>query len=207
MSDAVRYHVFLSHATPDKPAVKEIARRLKAEGIEPWLDEWNLIPGDAWQPAIEDALRQCATCAVFVGPGALGGWQNEEMRLVDQFEEVFTLCGVDSDRKSFFANLIYAAMIPGGRTVVVLTMRTDFYGKCGPYPALAAALSDHQCLVGPMTADELREAIERPARQAGGGFEAGLVEVLQSAIVDRPGHSPCSSLRLPSSGGVAMAGA
>ena len=80
MSDPVRYKVFLSHATPDKPAVKEIARRLKAEGIEPWLDEWNLIPGDAWQPAIEEALRQCATCAVFVGPGGFGGWQNEEMR-------------------------------------------------------------------------------------------------------------------------------
>ena len=80
MSDAARYHVFLSHAMLDKPTLKELARRLKAEGIEPWLDKWNLIPGDPWMPAIEEALAECATCAVFIGPGDLGPWQNEEMR-------------------------------------------------------------------------------------------------------------------------------
>jgi hypothetical protein len=45
MTDTNRFHVFLSHASADKLAVEEIARRLQAEGIEPWLDKWNLIPG------------------------------------------------------------------------------------------------------------------------------------------------------------------
>ena len=37
-------------------------------------------PGDHWQPALEEALRDCATCALFVGPSGVGGWQHEEMR-------------------------------------------------------------------------------------------------------------------------------
>ena len=73
-------HVFLSHSSADKPAVEELARRLAKEGIQAWLDKWHLILGEAWQPAIEKALAQCETCAVFVGPNSFGPWQDEEMR-------------------------------------------------------------------------------------------------------------------------------
>jgi TIR domain len=45
-----------------------------------WLDKWHLIPGDPWQPAIEKALAKSETCAVFIGSGGIGPWQNEEMR-------------------------------------------------------------------------------------------------------------------------------
>jgi hypothetical protein len=45
--------VFLSHNSTDKPAVESLAHRLRAEGIEPWLDKWNLIPGNPWQEEIE----------------------------------------------------------------------------------------------------------------------------------------------------------
>jgi TIR domain len=51
-----RFDVFLSHAYTDKPRVEELARRLTREGFKPWLDKWNLIPGEAWQPAIERAF-------------------------------------------------------------------------------------------------------------------------------------------------------
>ena len=63
-----------------KPAVEELARRLAKEGVEAWLDKWHLIPGDPWQPALEKALAESETCAVFVGPSGFGPWQNEEMR-------------------------------------------------------------------------------------------------------------------------------
>jgi hypothetical protein len=51
-----RHHVFLSYNSTDRSAVDDLARRLVREGIDPWLDQWNLIPGNAWQPAIERAL-------------------------------------------------------------------------------------------------------------------------------------------------------
>ncbi|MFZ5910497.1 MAG: TIR domain-containing protein [Chloroflexota bacterium] len=41
-----KLRVFLCHASHDKPAVRELYQRLKAEGwIDPWLDEENLFPG------------------------------------------------------------------------------------------------------------------------------------------------------------------
>ena len=110
--------------------------------------------------------------------------------LVDQFEEVFTLCEEQAARQAFFDNLLYAATVADGQAIVVLTMRADFYGKCGLYPALAAAMSDHQLLVGPMTQDELRRALERPALLAGGEFEPGLVEMLLRAVAGQPGSLP-----------------
>src|SRR3954454_17849380 len=80
-----QHDVFLSHATNDKPLVEELARRLARENLKPWLDKWNLIPGTAWQPEIEAALSECTACAVIIGPGGLGPWHHEEMRLaIDQ---------------------------------------------------------------------------------------------------------------------------
>jgi len=74
-----RYDVFLSHASADKPAVERLARKLRDEKLEPFLDKWHLVPGEPWQEGMEDALRESRTCAVFIGK-KLGPWQNEEMR-------------------------------------------------------------------------------------------------------------------------------
>ena len=82
MTDAAtRCDVFLSHNSADKPAVESLAQHLLATGIHPWLDSWNLIPGDPWQEGLEEALDTCATCAVFLGPSGIGPWHNEEMRV------------------------------------------------------------------------------------------------------------------------------
>ncbi|MFT3890546.1 MAG: TIR domain-containing protein [Anaerolineales bacterium] len=76
-----KFDVFLSHNGKDKPAVENIARLLRDEySLKAWLDKWNLIPGEAWQEALEDALDECETFAVFLGPSGIGPWENEEMR-------------------------------------------------------------------------------------------------------------------------------
>jgi hypothetical protein len=81
MTDAAaRFDVFLSHSSADKPAVESLAQRLLAAGLRPWLDSWNLIPGDPWQEGLEEALDTCATCTVFLGPSGIGPWHNEELR-------------------------------------------------------------------------------------------------------------------------------
>ena len=404
------YQVFLSHDSSDKPLVEQLARRLVRSGIEPWLDKWNLIPGQPWQEAIEDALEVCVSCAVFIGSNGTSPWQNEEMRaaidrrvhdsrgefrvipvllpganrgersrlpsflaattwvefhesleeeepfhrllcgirgvepgpspgeavyqgacpyrgleffdvdhapfffgrealtgwlldelrpaegkgsenrflgivgpsgsgksslaragliasldrgevkgsaawpvavirpgaeplenlaiavfqatrseektssirelikefresertlhlfarlaldraqktarllvLVDQFEEVFTTCQDEDSRRALINNLLYAATVPDGRTIVVITIRADFYGHCSTYPMLAAGLSDHQVLVGAMHAEELRTAITRPAQLAGCELEPGLAETLADEVIGQPGSLP-----------------
>jgi tetratricopeptide (TPR) repeat protein len=81
MSDDKLYDVFLSHNGHDKESVEELAGRLEDEAqLKPWLDKWNLVPGEPWQEALELALDSSRTCAVFLGPSGIGPWQNEEMR-------------------------------------------------------------------------------------------------------------------------------
>jgi formylglycine-generating enzyme required for sulfatase activity len=76
------YDVFLSHNGADKPHVEALAGRLEDEaGLKPFLDKWHLVPGEPWQEALEEALDQSRTCAVFLGPSGLGPWENEEMRV------------------------------------------------------------------------------------------------------------------------------
>jgi energy-coupling factor transporter ATP-binding protein EcfA2 len=396
------YDTFLSHSSNDKPAVETLARRLKSDNIEAWLDKWHLIPGKPWQEEIEAALAACETCCVCIGPGGIGPWQNEEMRaaigrrvaarngfrvipvllpgsarpersklpifltrtswveftksideeqalhrlksairgvapgpgpgqavfegacpyrglevfdvehapffygrnaltewlldqlkarpgrpenrflaiigasgsgksslaragvlaelksgklpgsgdwpqliikpgsdpleslaiklaqsaadstkiraqlsvdpahlhreirfafqdapegcrrvlLVDQVEEVFTLCRDAALRRAFIDNLLYAASEPVGQTIVLLTLRADFYGKCAEHEGLSAALADHQLLVAAMSESELREAIEPPAFQAGCELEPGLTDLLVQDVRDRAGALP-----------------
>lgn len=81
--------------------------------------------------------------------------------LLDQFEEVFTLCRNEELREALIRNLLSAAKVAQGQTLVILTVCADFYGKRAANAELAAA-SDHHVLVGPMTEDELRRAIEMP---------------------------------------------
>lgn len=49
--------VFLCHSSSDKPAVRELYQRLKVDGIDPWLDEKKLLPGQDWQLEITRAVR------------------------------------------------------------------------------------------------------------------------------------------------------
>ena len=408
------FQAFLSHNSADKPAVEQLARRLEKDGISCFLDKWHLIPGEPWQPALEDAIDQSATCVVFVGPSGLGPWQNEEMRaaisrrvsdrtrefrvvpvvlpnakrdqrsrlprflvaatwvefsqslddedaihrlkcgirgvppgqtpsealyvgecpyrglqvfdsqhanfffgrdgqvdwvierlahdfgthqenrflgvvgasgsgksslvraglvpalqqghsrngksisssakwpivmfkpgseplkaladalwghdlaqpvikdtlqyadqlkaderrlhatigtilhkaseatryviVVDQFEELFTLCPAEAEqeRLSFIDNLLYASTVMGGKTIVLTTMRADFYGKCTKYERLAHALSEEQELVPPLGQSELRDAIEHPAQLCGLELETGLTAMLLQDMRQQP---------------------
>lgn len=41
--------IFLCHTAADKPAVRELYHRLRADGFQPWLDEEDLLPGQDWQ--------------------------------------------------------------------------------------------------------------------------------------------------------------
>ena len=405
-----RYHAFLSHNGAEKSLVEQLAYELEKRGLSCWLDRWNLIPGDPWQPVIEEALSNCDTCVIFFGPHGIGPWHNEEMRLaiqrrvgaperklrvlpvilpggqrakesdvpgflqgttwvkfeksieeedavhrlecgikgiapghrpgvtiaegecpylglktfqpddaalffgrtakiqelidrlrdgfgtpredrllaligasgsgksslalaglipaikrselpesaawplvrcrpgarpweslqvalaaheriaphfaalpaliarpedeqrrlhltarlalqsapethrlfvlIDQFEEIFTLCKDEEARRPLIDNLLYATSVVEGRTIVVLTMRADFYGQCASYPGLRASISDHQLLIGPLSEEELREVIENPAQMAGGELEPGLMELLLSDMEGQPGALP-----------------
>ncbi len=110
--------------------------------------------------------------------------------LVDQFEELFAVTKDEPLRAAAIENLLYASSIVGGKTIILITMRADFYGQCAAYPALASALTAHQELIGPMGREELQRAIEMSARRVGCEFEPGLIELLVHAVCDQPGALP-----------------
>ncbi len=49
--------IFLSHASEDKRQVRNLCKRLREDGFDPWLDEERLLPGQDWNLEIEKALR------------------------------------------------------------------------------------------------------------------------------------------------------
>ena len=110
--------------------------------------------------------------------------------VVDQGEELFTLCRDDRERAQFLGNLLYAASAPDGRTSVILTFRADFYARLAAYPEVAQAVAAHQFLVGPLDAGKLRRVIEEPARRVGLTFDRGLVETIHDDVKHEPGALP-----------------
>jgi len=73
------FDVFLCHNWADKPAVKRIALQLKQAGVFPWLDVWELPPGQPWQPLLERQIDTIKSAAVFIGAAGIGPWQEQEL--------------------------------------------------------------------------------------------------------------------------------
>ncbi|MFF6913431.1 hypothetical protein [Streptomyces sp. NPDC012466] len=102
--------------------------------------------------------------------------------IVDQFEETFTLCPDEADRRTFIEAL-HAACSPArpgepAPAIVVLGIRADFYDRCLRYPELADALQHRHMVLGPLTTAELREAVTGPAKAVGLELEPGLAELI-----------------------------
>lgn len=113
--------------------------------------------------------------------------------VVDQFEEVFTLCADREQRGRFVDALVGAAAAPTSRARVIVGVRADFYGHCAHYVALVDALRDGQVMVGPMSPEELREAITGPALHAGCRVETALVSRLVADATGQPAVLPLVS--------------
>jgi WD40 repeat protein len=149
-------------------------------------DELAEVPTRAVHEAVADYARANG------GPGA------RVVILVDQLEELFTLWP-DPRRRRIFLDILAAAATasPSGEpapALVVLSVRADFYTHCLTHPALAEALQQRQMLLRPMTVAEMREAINRPAKEVGLVLEPGLVElVLHEAGVSAGRASPADS--------------
>ncbi|WP_405889489.1 hypothetical protein OG427_02875 [Streptomyces sp. NBC_00133] len=118
--------------------------------------------------------------------------------VVDQLEELFTLCTDEHERRDFLS-LLSALAAPGdnGRApaaLVVYGLRSDFYTQCANYPELRTTLQNDQVLVGPLSEDGLQEAIQYPAQDVGLEIEPGLVELLLRDLgTPAHNHQPSSA--------------
>lgn len=165
-----------------------------AAGVLPGSERWGRVllrPGEQPGVALASALGGMPLRAALahVEPG------ERLLVVVDQSEEVFTVCTDPAERGAFLDELASAAD-GDGRLLVVLALRADFYGACASHPRLARMLGANQVLVGPMRPDELSRAIEAPAAAAGLVVEPELAARLVEETAGRTGGLPLLSTTL-----------
>ncbi|MEV6300124.1 caspase family protein [Actinoplanes sp. NPDC051861] len=142
-----------------------------------------------WSDADATALRAAFAADPAAVRLAIGG--APAMIVVDQFEEAFL--GPAARVRTFVSALRRAA---GPSTHVVLGLRADFLGHCAAHPDLVDAQERSTVVVRPMTAAQLRAAIEEPARRRRFTLEPGLVDLLLRDTgadpdeADRAGYHP-----------------
>jgi energy-coupling factor transporter ATP-binding protein EcfA2 len=98
---------------------------------------------------------------------------------IDQWEELYAMAPAAEDKErlrntddveKFVALLVAAASAPRSRASVVLTVRADFYNPLIRNPLMSPLLPQQQVNIKPMQTDDLRSAIETPAKMAGLSF-------------------------------------
>jgi WD40 repeat protein len=112
---------------------------------------------------------------------------SDPVLVVDQFEEIFTLCRDTKTRASF------VRMLADAPCRVVIGVRADFFTHCTGFPELVDALRDGQVTVGPMTAAELQRATVQPAVRVGCALESTLQATIAAEAAAQPGVLPLLS--------------
>jgi WD40 repeat protein/DNA-binding SARP family transcriptional activator len=144
------------------------------------------------------SLRREGRSVSVITPGAhpmaaladLGGLRSDAVLVVDQLEEVVTVCTDAAEREAFLDALVERA---DAGVNTVLALRADRLGLLSAHQRFARVLERGLHLLGGMGEDDLRSAIEGPARQAGLLLEPGLVDLLVHEVAGEPGALPLLS--------------
>jgi basic membrane lipoprotein Med (substrate-binding protein (PBP1-ABC) superfamily)/DNA-binding SARP family transcriptional activator len=177
------------------------------KGAIPDSDAWliaQMVPGSNPFAELEAALLRSTLDAPNSLKAQLDGSPDEILRavlrisptddtrvviIVDQFEELFTLCDPDtSDR--FLTALVEAAADSHGRVRVIITLRADFYDRPLGHPQFGNAMGAGVVNVVPMAPEELEQAASQPAARAGVRLEPGLEAALIGDVLGEPGALP-----------------
>ena len=154
-------------------------------GLLPTL-EWESVlvrPGERTPTVVRDVVES-------IRPG-------ERLVLaVDQFEELFAVSIDEDERRAFVDALVEAAWDPERRALILIALRADFFGRLAPYVELTDLVGPNHVLLGPMSAAELRRAIQEPAERVGLEIEPELVDALLADVAGEAGGLPLLSTTL-----------
>ncbi|MBD2101495.1 eIF2A-related protein [Leptolyngbya sp. FACHB-261] len=181
-------------------------------GLVPWLEAagWTVLdpikPGDepltelrvAFKQAFQDAPEQIQQLGSVIR-NAQEGLQGLIERLpgtgkfllvVDQFEEVFTVCTDADDCRRFIQLVTQVAGIPASRLAVVITMRADFLEPCLQHESLTRLLQSQAVYMPPLAEADLIEAIVKPAQKQGYELKSDLLGEILKDTREEPGFLP-----------------
>ena len=112
--------------------------------------------------------------------------------IVDQFEELFTLCNDGEAQRAYLDNLLAAAASMGG-VHILIGLRADFTGHLTEPKELKDLVEENIVLLGRMEQEELVRVIMEPAKVGGWAFVDGLVEQILKDVGREPGRLPLLS--------------
>lgn len=123
---------------------------------------------------------------------AAQGNASHMLLVVDQFEELFTMPGDESERKAFIDNLLEGVREAGVLTILI-ALRADYYGHAARYDALRSLITQQQKVLDPLGQKDLVRVIAEPAKRGGWQFVEKLVELILSDAGNEPGRLPLIS--------------
>ncbi len=124
------------------------------------------------------------------GLAEAGVLRTSSVLVVDQLEEVVTVCQDLVEQEAFLDALVGHAEAGAG---VVVALRADRLGLLSGHRGLARLLERGLHLLGTMNEEDLRAAVEGPAHRAGLLLEPGLVDLLVTEVSGEPGALPLLS--------------
>jgi WD40 repeat protein/serine/threonine protein kinase len=140
--------------------------------------------------------------ALAEAPGALGNLLRSQAHargetfvlIVDQLEELFTLCDDPAERDLYAEALARSARTSDDPVRIVLTMRDDFLLRAEAVPAFRSRLTHGLQLLATPAASDLRRILVEPAHRAGYEFDdPGLPDEIIESVASRPGALPLLS--------------
>jgi WD40 repeat protein/energy-coupling factor transporter ATP-binding protein EcfA2 len=177
-----------------------------------WLILPPFRPGESPFKALNNALgsvkipaiatsKEATSLGLLTPAQSLANWFKEHsqanlLMVVDQFEELITLCRDDQERQQFLEALAEAIATHPNQLHLILTLRSDFEPQFRN-KVLEKDWQTARFVVPAMTRGELREAIEKPAEARVMYFQPhDLVEQLIDEAANMPGALPLLSFAL-----------
>lgn len=165
--------------------------------IVPTSDPWRSLAAElvpVWQPNLRGAdmlleilkveellsTRRLPVKEVLLQIVNSGRFGRRFLLIVDQWEELYSLCKNDQVRTDFIDDLLDAAEHES--LSMLLTLRGDFYAHALQHRRLADELDQKNVNLGPLKREEMKEIIEKPAQRVGTHFQDGLVESILDEV-------------------------
>lgn len=178
--------------------VSACLRRLGESGVVAILGPSGCGKSSLARAGVGAALERDGRRVLVMTPGtdpagtlAQLGLRRRDVLVVDQCEEALAL-PPDSPQRTGFVDAV-VAFAEGGQGRLVISMRADRLGELSGHPDLARIVESGLYLLGPMSEEDLRRAIEGPAHQAGLRLEPGLTDVLLREVAGEPAALPLLS--------------
>jgi hypothetical protein len=182
-------------------------------GLIPWLEEdnWDIFEpikpgdspleelGDIFKPFFKDKRKKLKEIIEDTDKYPQGWIELTKqlpanpkrfLLIVDQFEEVFTVCANEQEQKRFIDLLTQVAEVSDSRLKVIATMRADFLEPCLRFEKLHQSIQTQAIFMPPLTAVDLEDVIVKPAERQGHTLEKALVSEIRDDVGKEPGFLP-----------------